>query len=56
MELHTRSTEANGFDQCRAPRQNRAQREDALAGGFSWSRKDDDDETSVARFNAKTVP
>ena len=32
-ELHKRSAEASDFDQQRAPRQNRAQREDALLAG-----------------------
>jgi hypothetical protein len=32
-ELHKRSAEASGFDQQRAPRQNRAQREDTLLAG-----------------------
>jgi hypothetical protein len=33
-ELHKRSAEASDFDQYRAPRQNRAQREDALLAGL----------------------
>jgi hypothetical protein len=38
-ELHQRSAEASGFDQQRAPRQNRAQREDAsLAGSGEFER------------------
>jgi hypothetical protein len=42
-ELHKRSAEASGFDRTARLGKNRAQREDALAGGVSWSRKDDDE-------------
>lgn len=42
-ELHKRSAEASGFDSHARLGRNRAQREDALAGGISGFRKDDDD-------------
>ena len=43
-ELHKRSAEASGFDQQRAQRQNRAQREDVLlAGSGGFERTIDDD-------------
>jgi hypothetical protein len=44
-----RSTEANAFDQPRAPRQNRAQREDALVGGLIDSERTVIGESGSAR-------